>query len=117
MGTDDHDGPAYGRSDRWVRAGNWKGSVGSSFFGTIFATKHLASSVWAGSGQAIARRAIGFRMKVLYYNRRPLPRSMEEECRAEYATKEDLLGRSDFVVLACRLTLRTTILLEKSNYK
>jgi len=28
---------------------------------------------------------------------------MEEECRAEYATKEDLLGRSDFVVLALPL--------------
>src|SRR5882762_3850107 len=77
--------------DRWVRAGNWKGSVGSSFFGTYLCDKTLGIIGMGRIGQAIARRAIGFRMKVLYYNRRPLERNIEEECRAEYATKEDQL--------------------------
>ncbi len=89
--------------DRWIRTGNWKGSVGSSFFGTNLCDKTLGIIGMGRIGQAIARRAVGFRMKVLYYNRRPLDKMIEEECQAAYVTKEDLLRLSDFVVLAVPL--------------
>lgn len=89
--------------DRFIRTGNWKGSVGSSFFGTNLHEKTLGVIGMGRIGQAIARRAIGFRMKVLYYNRRPLDQTIEEECQATYVTKEDLLRLSDFVVLAVPL--------------
>lgn len=89
--------------DRWIRAGSWKGSTGSSFFGTNLCDKTLGIVGMGRIGQAIARRAIGFRMKVLYYNRRPVDKSIEEACRAAYASKEELLRRSDFVVLALPL--------------
>ncbi|MBN9384000.1 MAG: D-glycerate dehydrogenase [Chitinophagaceae bacterium] len=89
--------------DRWIRTGNWKGSVGSSFFGTNLCDKTLGIIGMGRIGQAIARRAVGFRMKVLYYNRRPLDKTIEEECQAAYVTKEDLLRLSDFVVLAVPL--------------
>jgi lactate dehydrogenase-like 2-hydroxyacid dehydrogenase len=89
--------------DRLVRAGNWKGSVGSSFFGTNLCDKTLGIIGMGRIGQAIARRAGGFRMRVLYYNRRPLDPSIEEECLATYASKEDLLEQSDFIVLALPL--------------
>jgi len=89
--------------DRWVRGGNWKGSAGSSFFGTNLCDKTLGIIGMGRIGQAIARRAVGFRMKVLYYNRRPLDQTIEEECQATYVTKEELLGLSDFVVLAVPL--------------
>ncbi|HEY4206587.1 MAG TPA: D-glycerate dehydrogenase [Puia sp.] len=89
--------------DRWVRAGNWKGSAGSSFFGANLCDRTLGIIGMGRIGQAIARRAIGFRMKVLYYNRRPLAQAIEEECLATYATKEELLEISDFVVLALPL--------------
>jgi len=42
--------------DRWVRAGNWKGSVGSSFFGTNLCDKTLGIIGMGRIGQAIARR-------------------------------------------------------------
>jgi lactate dehydrogenase-like 2-hydroxyacid dehydrogenase len=90
--------------DRWIRTGNWKGSVGSSFFGTNLCDKTLGIIGMGRIGQAIARRAVGFRMKVLYYNRRPLDQTIEEECQATYVMKEDLLRQSDFVVLALPLT-------------
>ena len=90
--------------DRWVRAGNWKGAAGSSFFGTNLCDRTLGIIGMGRIGQAIARRAVGFRMKVLYYNRRPLDKSIEADCRAAYATKEDLLKTSDFIVLSLPLT-------------
>jgi gluconate 2-dehydrogenase len=89
--------------DRWIRAGNWKGSAGSSFFGANICDKTLGILGMGRIGQAIARRAIGFRMKVLYYNRHPVDKSIEEACRAEYVSKDDLLRRSDFVILALPL--------------
>jgi len=90
--------------DRWVRAGNWKGSVGSSFFGTDLCDKTLGILGMGRIGQAIARRAIGFRMKVLYYNRHPLDKTIEADCRASYVSKEELLKDSDFIVLSLPLT-------------
>jgi lactate dehydrogenase-like 2-hydroxyacid dehydrogenase len=89
--------------DRFIRSGGWKGSVGSTFFGTNLCDKTLGIFGMGRIGQAIARRAVGFRMKVLYYNRRPLNQTIEEECQATYVTKEDLLRQSDFVVLAVPL--------------
>jgi lactate dehydrogenase-like 2-hydroxyacid dehydrogenase len=50
-------------------------------------------------GQAIARRAAGFEMKVLYHNRTRVAPDIERRCNAAYATKEALLAQSDFVVL------------------
>src|SRR5258708_20338552 len=55
-------------------------------------------------GQAIARRAAGFRIKVLYHNRHRLDTPVEEEFRASYRSKEELLAESDFVILALPYT-------------
>jgi gluconate 2-dehydrogenase len=55
-------------------------------------------------GQAIARRAVGFRMSVLYHNRRRIATGLEAECRASYRTKEELLREADFIVLAMPFT-------------
>jgi glyoxylate/hydroxypyruvate/2-ketogluconate reductase len=84
----------------WVDQGQWKGTVGSRLFGTNLCGKTLGIMGMGRIGQAIARRAVGFRMTVLYHNRRPVDKVIETECRAEYRSKEDLLRQSDFVVLA-----------------
>jgi gluconate 2-dehydrogenase len=84
----------------WVQQGEWKGNAGSRWFGTNLCDKTLGIMGMGRIGQAIARRAIGFRMTVLYHNRRPLDNVVEAECRAAYRTKEDLLRQADFVVLA-----------------
>ncbi len=84
----------------WVDQGQWKGNVGSRLFGSNLCDKTLGILGMGRIGQAIARRAIGFRMTVLYHNRRRLDAAVEAECRAAYRTKEDLLGQSDYVMLA-----------------
>jgi gluconate 2-dehydrogenase len=50
-------------------------------------------------GQAIARRAAGFEMKVLYHNRKRVAQDIEKRCNADYVTRDELLRRSDFLVL------------------
>jgi lactate dehydrogenase-like 2-hydroxyacid dehydrogenase len=88
----------------WVEQGQWKGSAGSRFFGVNLCDKTLGIVGMGRIGQAIARRAIGFRMSVLYHNRRRLDPALEAECRASYRTKEDLLREADFIVLAMPFT-------------
>jgi lactate dehydrogenase-like 2-hydroxyacid dehydrogenase len=50
-------------------------------------------------GQAIARRAAGFEMKVVYHNRNRIDATLERRLNADYASRDDLLRQSDFVVL------------------
>src|SRR5580698_4382796 len=71
----------------WVEQGQWKGTAGSRFFGTNVGDKTLGVIGMGRIGQAIARRAVGFRMTVLYHNRRRLDAGLEAECRAAYRTK------------------------------
>ena len=89
-------------SAQWVEQGQWKGQAGSRFFGMNVCDKTLGIIGMGRIGQAIARRAVGFRMKVLYHNRRRLDTAAEG--LATYRTKEELLKESDFVVLALPLT-------------
>ncbi|HWK08195.1 MAG TPA: D-glycerate dehydrogenase [Puia sp.] len=91
-------------AERWVREGQWKGSAGQRFFGTDLYGKTLGIIGMGRIGQAIARRAAGFRIKVLYYNRHRLDTSIEEEYKASYRSKEELLAESDFVLLALPYT-------------
>jgi glyoxylate reductase len=57
-------------------------------------------------GSAIARRASGFAMQVLYHNRRPAPQ-VEAETGAQYRVLDDLLREADFIVVALPLTGET----------
>src|SRR6202000_2115500 len=88
----------------WVQQGQWKGAAGSRYFGTNLCDKTLGVMGMGRIGQAIARRAAGFRMKVVYYNRHRLTTAIEEDCRAAYRTKEELLREADFIVLAMPYT-------------
>ena len=84
----------------WVEQGQWKGAVGSRYFGVNLCDKTLGILGMGGIGRAVARRAIGFRMTVLYHNRRRLDAAVETECRAVYGSREEVLKASDFVLLA-----------------
>lgn len=58
-------------------------------------------------GQALARRARGFAMRVLYHDVHRPPPDVDEELGAEYRDLEDLLRESDFVSLHTNLTPET----------
>lgn len=89
----------------WSMArGEWKESFPVRFFGVNVCEKTLGILGMGGIGQAVARRAVGFRMPVIYHNRRRLAPETEAECRATYRSKEEVLREADFVVLAMPFT-------------
>lgn len=50
-------------------------------------------------GQAVARRAGGFSMRVLYHDAQRAPEQVERDLRLEFTTAEELLRQSDLVTL------------------
>lgn len=66
-------------------------------------------------GHAMARRARGFGMKVIYYDvYRPSP-DLEQELGAEYREMEDLLAESDFITLHTVLSEETRHLINEAR--
>ena len=91
----------------WVKAGNWKGSIGEACFGVDVQGKTLGIVGLGRIGGAVARRAaLGFRMNVLYTNRSPNQQA-EQEYGARRVELDELLAQSDFVCLQVPLTPET----------
>jgi gluconate 2-dehydrogenase len=87
-------------AERWLRAGNW--IQGWKYDRLLGQDVHHATLGIVGMGrigQAIARRARGFSMRILYHNRRRAAKAIEREAGAKYVTLEKLLKESDFVSL------------------
>lgn len=93
-----------GAAERWVRAGQWKATEFTQWLGMDVRGRTLGILGMGRIGQAIARRALGFGMPVIYHNRSQLPASTERECNARYVDKATLLHESDFLVLVLPLT-------------
>ena len=86
--------------DAYVRAGDWKIAFGvQAFLGHDIHHATLGIIGMGRIGQAIARRAAGFDMRVLYNNRSRLPDAEERRLNASYADRDELLAQSDFVVV------------------
>ncbi|QIK53963.1 NAD(P)-binding domain-containing protein [Dysgonomonas sp. HDW5B] len=58
-------------------------------------------------GQAIARRAIACGMNIIYHNRRPVTKEMEEKYNARYVSFDELLSQSDFISINAPATPET----------
>lgn len=86
-------------AERWLRAGSWKGWKNDQFLGVDVHHATLGIVGMGRIGQAIAQRAKGFSMRVLYHNRNRVSAKVERETGAKYASLEKLLRQSDFVSL------------------
>jgi gluconate 2-dehydrogenase len=93
-----------GAAERWLRAGEWKATKFTQWLGVDVRGRTLGILGMGRIGQAVARRATGFGMPVIYHNRSALPESVERECNARYVDKLALLRESDFLVLVVPLT-------------
>ena len=86
--------------DRLVRAGIFPGGQSNHLAGAWVFGKVLGLVGGGGRiGRAVARRARGFAMRVLYWAPRRKARSEENEAGLEYVPFDELLGQSDFVSL------------------
>lgn len=86
-------------AERWLRNGEWKGWQFIQWLGTDVHHATLGILGMGRIGQTVARRALGFDMKVIYHKRTPLPADKETACHATWVDKETLLRESDFLVL------------------
>lgn len=87
-------------ADAYVRRGDWKIAFGVQYFlGQDIHHATLGIIGMGRIGQAIARRAAGFDMRILYNNRSRLPAAEEKRLGAMRVERDELLARSDFVVV------------------
>ena len=87
-------------ADKWVREGQWQGwKFHDDWYGHDVHHATLGILGMGRIGQAVARRAAGFDMRVIYHNRNPLPAADEQACHAHWVSKAELLREADFLVL------------------
>ncbi len=94
-------------AERWLRAGHWQSTEFRAWLGLDVRGRTLGILGMGRIGQAIARRAAGFGMPVLYHNRSRLPEATEHACNARLVDKAQLLRESDFLILVLPLTPQT----------
>lgn len=102
-------------SDRYTREGKFKGWRAKLFLGGDVHGKTLGVIGCGEIGKAVARRALGFNMRVLYHQRNPLAENMEKRLNAEFVSLEDLLRQSDFVAVHVPLTDETRRMIGKAQ--
>lgn len=87
-------------SEHWLRAGQWQKWRFDTFLGADVYGSTLGILGMGRIGQAIARRSLGFDMRVLYHNRSRLPAEQEAHANnAALVSKEELLRSADHLIL------------------
>jgi len=81
--------------ERWLRAGQWDRWAFDQFLGREVFGATLGVIGMGRIGSAVARRARGFEMPVIYHNRT----RATDEGGASWRSLDDLLAQADFVVL------------------
>jgi glyoxylate reductase len=90
-------GRRIGDSERWLRDGQWNRWAIDLWLGADLHGTTLGIVGMGRIGRAIARRAKGFGMNVIYHNRRALPPGEDEGAR--WVDKAELLSTADHVIL------------------
>jgi glyoxylate reductase len=90
--------------DRYVRDGRWKTWGPLLLLGPDVHGATIGIVGFGRIGQAVARRAAGFGMRILYHDVNELPASVTEPLGAVYTPLDDLLAQSDYVSLHVNLT-------------
>jgi glyoxylate reductase len=93
--------------DRYTRQGRFRFWAPFHFLGHEITGKTLGIVGMGRIGRAVARRAAGFDMRVLYHSRNPLAEEEERKLSVHYAGLKTLLQEADFISLHTPLTPRT----------
>ncbi len=103
-------------ADRFVRAGQFKGWGAKLLLGGDVAGKTLGIIGAGRIGRAVAKRAAGFDMPVVYFSR-SRNKEFERETDATFKTLNTLLKEADFISIHCPLTEETHHLLNAKRMK
>jgi glyoxylate/hydroxypyruvate/2-ketogluconate reductase len=86
-------------SEQYLRDGKWVKNTLTMMLGRDVHHSTLGIVGMGRIGQAVARRARGFDMNVIYYNRNRVSEDIEKACGATYVSKQELMKQADFIVL------------------
>jgi glyoxylate reductase len=86
-------------ADAYARAGKYKGWAPLLFLGTDVHHKTLGIMGFGRIGMAIAKRAAGFDMNIIYHDALRAAPEVERQYGATYVDKATLLAESDFISL------------------
>ncbi|MDC3412363.1 D-glycerate dehydrogenase [Aquibacillus sp. 3ASR75-11] len=100
----------YVKKDKWK---NWSPFL---LAGTDVHHKKIGIVGMGRIGEAVARRAQGFEMEIVYYNR-SRKRHAEESLGATYLSFDNLLEQADYVVCLAPLSEETKNLFNKNAFK
>lgn len=95
------------QADRFVREGKFKGWGPTLFMGKDIYKKTLGIIGLGRIGRSVAKRAVGFEMKVLYWDKIRLSQEEEKELRVEFRALDILLQESDIITIHVPLTSET----------
>jgi glyoxylate reductase len=90
--------------DTYLRAGKWTGWDVGQMLGADVWGKTIGILGFGRIGREVARRANGFKMRVLYFNRNRVDAGVEQEVKARYVEFDTLLRESDFLSIHTPLT-------------
>jgi glyoxylate reductase len=96
-----------GEGEQLARSGNWKGWDLDQLVGTDVWGKTLGLVGFGRIGRAVARRAAGFQMKVIYSDAIRAPLDIERDLKAAHRDFNSLLAEADFVSLHVPLLAET----------
>jgi glyoxylate reductase len=102
-------------AERQVRSGGWKTWSLDYMLGADLAGATLGLVGFGRIGRAVARRAMGFGMRVIFTD--PNPASPEPGVNASQVDLDTLLEQSDFISLHCPLTEHTRSLMNASAFE
>jgi lactate dehydrogenase-like 2-hydroxyacid dehydrogenase len=105
-----------GEGEALARSGNWKGWDLDQLVGTDVYGKILGIVGFGRIGRAVARRAAGFQMKVIYSDALRAPGEVEKELKAEYRDFNALLAEADFVSVHVPLLAETRGLFDAPKF-
>ena len=100
-----------------ARSGTWKGWDLDQLVGTDVWGKTLGIVGFGRIGRAVARRAGGFHMKVIYTDAVRAPENVEKELKAEFREMNALLAESDFITVHVPLLPETRGLFDASKFQ
>ena len=105
-----------GEGEQLARSGNWKGWNLDQLCGADVWGKTLGIVGFGRIGRAVARRASGFQMKVVYTDAVRASEEAEKSVNAEFRDMNTLLGESDFISLHVPLLPETRGLLDGPKF-
>jgi glyoxylate reductase len=101
--------------DRYVRAGHWRTWGPMLLLGPDIHGATIGIVGFGRIGHAVARRAQGFGMTILYHDVQRVPDEISEALGARFVTLDELLAQSDFVSLHVNLTEETRHLINANT--